>query len=275
MPTFHQPGQTILLEIDGHAVGRLLSTEAKDVIPQISDYGYGKSVWLCSISGSRSVVDWISSTAVSKFNRRNVRLMIIDGIRKKGTELAMFDCLLAKVTLPVLDKASSAAALIRLEVQPERSRTSTLGDIQTISIPPLKEPSKASEFDFVIDGLDDAKFVQRVESMTFEVGTKKVYRHNSGPIEPTKISDSNIVISLPVQHGAAFLKWSEETRNPDSRGNLGQEKTGRVRYLANNSVALEANLYGLSPIRTTRSGPALTIEMVCGRMEVDGASADF
>ena len=227
MPTFRQPGQTIILEIDGHPVGPLLSTDAKDVIPQTSDYVSGESVWLCNISGSRAVVDWISSTAASRFNRRNVKLTIIDQIRKTGTELAMFDCLLAQVTLPALDKASSAAVWMRLVVKPEISRRSALGDIQTISIPRLKEPSKVNEFDFVVDGVDDAKFVQRVESMTFQQGTKVVYQHKSTAIEPTKISASNIVINLPVQHGAGFLKWSDQTKNPNTRGNLRQEKTER------------------------------------------------
>jgi hypothetical protein len=56
---------------------------------------------------------------------------------------------------------------------------------------------------------------------------------------------------------------------------LGQERTGRVRYLANNSVALQANLYHLSLIRTTKSDPSLTIAMACERMEFDRGSVDF
>lgn len=271
MPTFHQPGQTIIFEIDGHFAGRLLSTDAKDVIPQTSDYAQGQSVWLCSLFGSRSLVDWIVSTAASRFNRRSVKLTIIDQVRKTGTVLSMSECLLGKVTLPALDKASSADAFMRLVVKPERWMKTALGEIQTISIPPPKEPSKVSEFEFVVDGLDDAKFVQRVESVTLEQGIKVVYEHNSSLSEPTRISDSNIVISLPVQNGTGFLKWSDETRNS---GNL-REKTGAVRYLANKKVALQANLYELSLIRTTRSGPSLKVEMACGRMDFDGGHVDF
>ena len=101
-------GQAMMLEVDGHPARRILSTEMRE------------NLWLCGVSDNDAVINWLENTARHQWNRRKVKLTIIDQVRKSGTMLEMFSCVLTEVTLPALDKASSADAVMRLRVQPEK-----------------------------------------------------------------------------------------------------------------------------------------------------------
>jgi len=282
--------ETILLEINGHPVGRLLSTDSKEVIPKafapLSTTPTGTvppnarqrpifvtetSRMQCGAFSSDSVIEWIASAASREGSRRDMTINVFDQTRKTNTSIEMFNCMVTKVSFPALDKASSAEAVMGLVVKSESLRTirKITGIQKTTTVPPPLRPWGVSDFEFRIDGMDTSRSIQKVDSLNFQNVLKP---HGTGrDMESMKISFSNIGISVPLEQAEGFLKWAQDAQSGNQAARY--ERNGSLRYLARDKKAVViANLYGMSVIRTIPSAHSLRVEMYCTNMGFEGRS---
>ena len=69
-----------------------------------------------------------------------------------------------------------------------------------------------SGFRLNIDGIDDAKYVNKVDSFTVKQGVKKMYvgAERFPQIEPTKLDFPNLTCTISTQYGDAFHEWYQQ-----------------------------------------------------------------
>ena len=271
--------------MDQRAIGPLLSTDADAVIPRAFNptlrdarqaLVLGESKILCGAFGGSNVVRWIEHTANRQFNRRDLTITVINKLRNTAIEASLYDCLLTGVTFPALNKASTADAVMSLSFQAQRLTTRPIGGTEGLPLPPQLKPWRICEFEFEIDGIVGASSVQRVEPLTIKQGVKTVSPpgNRTPEIEPTRIEDSNVIVSLPFQSGKSFLDWSAAvTAKPNDYQN---EKSGRLKYLARDkSVVAIVEFLALGPIAATKSGDRLRVEMYATGMTVQSQRGGF
>src|SRR5262249_60763306 len=86
----------------------------------------------------------------------------------------------------------------------------------------------ASSFRFVIDGLDDMQYANKIESFTIKQNVKKMWTgaERFPQIEPTKIEFPNISGTISLQYADQLLKWYDDTIVKGMKDPRGQKSGG-------------------------------------------------
>ena len=132
--------QTIILGIDGHPLGALLSTNAAEAIPQVrhspsgvtggfalgsategSVRTIGAGVLRCGAFQSDALLSWVAATARRLVIRKTVTLTVVDRARQSAAEAELFDCLVTEVSLPACDAVRRTPRSCGLPSGPSRS----------------------------------------------------------------------------------------------------------------------------------------------------------
>src|SRR5204862_5263868 len=120
--------------------------------------------------------------------------------------------------------------------QPERVVTKKLppGSPRVEGIvSPKQKMWTPSAFRFNIDGIDDMKYVNKLDSFTITQGIKKLYTGAGRfpQIEPTNIKFPNLTGTISLQYADKLLQWREDYINsgaPDPKA----QKTGSIEFLS-------------------------------------------
>lgn len=252
---------------------RVKHTSTVDIDPFTIDFGF---------SGANDVLMWIQSSWRKKYNRRNGAIVHADFDLKRTFEHEFYDALIAETTFPALDGSSKEPAFMKIKVQPERilTRKTAGGRVQSNTGSKQKLWS-ASAFRLNIDGVDDFKYANKIESFTIKQGIKKLYtgEERFPQIEPTKVEFPNITGTISTAYADKLFNWYEEYVIKGKRDPAAQ-KTGSLEFLTpdRKSTLFAINLYevGLQHLSIQQSTAnqdqikRCKFELYVGRMDIDG-----
>ena len=260
----------------GPDIHRVKHTSTVEIEPLSIDFG---------LSGANDVLKWIQSSWDKTWSRRDGQISHANFDLKTTFEHHFYDALITETTFPTLDGASKEAAYIKIKVQPERvlSQKAGSGSVQS-NLGPKQKLWMCSGFRLNIDGIDNAKYANKIESFSIKQGIKKLYtgEERFPQIEPTKIDFPNIVGSISLEFADDFLKWYD---NYIIKGQADPkaQKTGSIEFLSPDRAKTlfrinlyEMGLHHLSVQQSTANADTIKrvkFELYVGRMDLDGGGA--
>jgi tail tube protein gp19 len=239
----------------------------------------------CGFAGAGDVIRWIQASWRKDFNRRNGQITHADFDLKKTFEHEFYDALISETTFPALDGSSKDAAFMKIKIQPERVVTKALkggGAKIAGTITKKQKLWTPSSFRLNIDGIDEMKFTNKLDSFTIKQGIKKFYTGEDRfpQIEPTKIEFPNLTGTIAVTYADKLLEWYDDYV-VKGQSDTKAQKTGSLEFLSpdKKQTIFSINLYeiGLTHCQILPSQAnadqikRIKFEMYCGRMDIDGS----
>ena len=237
------------------------------------------------LAGANDLLQWIKGSWSRKYSRRNGQITHANFDLYPTYQHEFFEALVTETTFPTLDGASKDGGYIKCKIQPERVVTKKLpgsgARVDGVLSPKQKMWTPAA-FRFNIDGIDDMKYTNKLESFTIKQGIKKLYTGVSRfpQIEPTNIQFPNLTGTISLQHADKLLQWHEDYINTGKHDPKAQ-KTGSIEFLApdRKQTIFRINLYevGLnfaaieSSTANAEQIKRVKFEMFVHRMELDGS----
>jgi len=255
----------------GPEVNRIKHTAVAEIEPFTCD---------CGISGLGDVLRWIQSSWRKKFNRRSGQITHADFNLKSTFEHEFYDALIQETTFPALDGSAREAAFMKIKFLPENVvvRKMNNGAAVQANIGTKQKLWTPSAFRFSIDGIDEMKYVNKVDSFTIKQGVKKLWvgQERLPQIEPTKLEFPNITGTIALEFADKLLEWYQKAVVE------GSQKSGAIEFLdpTRTKTLFAVNLYEvgiqhLQVIGSTANQDTIKrvkFELFCGRMDLDGAS---
>ena len=141
----------------------------------------------------------------------------------------------------------------------------------------------ASAFRLNIDGLDNVKYTNKIESFTIKQGIKKLYTGEDRfpQIEPTKIEFPNLISTISLEYADELLDWYDQYV-VKGQADPAAQKTGSLEFLSQDraDVLFRINLYEVG-IHHAQVMPStanadqikrVKFELYVGRMDIDGTA---
>lgn len=222
------------------------------------------------------MIKWISDTLNKRWSRRSGTVYALNGDKiQSGVEF--LDAVITEVAIPSVGGMDKSDSNIKVKIQPERSNA-----VKAAGTFDLKEVAKygtaispswtSGAFKVSITGLEhDCAAVKKIDSFVIKQGVKKLYTGNDRfpMIEPTKVEESNIILTIPSVSAKGFLDWHEKMLT----SKLSDTKDGSIRYFPSGAAknSLELDLRGLGivslskPLGTTDMKVELFVESVSVR----------
>lgn len=203
----------------------------------------------CGISGLGDVLRWIQASWRKKFDRRNGQITHANFDLKRTFEHEFYDALICETTFPTLDGGAKEAAYMKVKIQPERikSQKTNTAPVQA-NVGSKQKMWLPSSFRFNIDGIDEMKYANKIESFTVKQGVKKLYTGEDRfpQIEPTKLEVPNIVGTISLEYADKLIEWYDQYV-VKGQADPKAQKSGSIEYLApdKKTVLFEINLFGL------------------------------
>ncbi|TMQ03357.1 MAG: hypothetical protein E6J91_47330 [Deltaproteobacteria bacterium] len=239
------------------------------------------------LAGANDLLQWIKGSWSRKYSRRNGQITHADFDLYSTYQHEFFEALIVETTFPTLDGAAKDGGYVKCKIQPERVVTKKLppGSPRVEGIvSPKQKMWTPSAFRFNIDGIDDMKYVNKLDSFTITQGIKKLYTGAGRfpQIEPTNIKFPNLTGTISLQYADKLLQWHEDYINSGAADPKAQ-KTGSIEFLSpdRKQTIFRINLYevGLNfaaiESATANAGQIKRVkfEMFVHRMDLDGQGA--
>lgn len=237
------------------------------------------------LSGANSVLKWIQESWAKNPSRRSGQITHGDFNNHAKLEHHFADALILETTFPALDGGSKDAAYIKVKFQPESVMTKK-GDGN-----PLRGASASKQkmwlcsgFRLNIDGIDEMKFANKIESFTIKQGCKKMQIGSQRLAEliPTKIEFPNLSGTISMAYADKLVQWHDdyvlkgkadssaqrtgslEFLSPDKKKTLFRINLSEVGLLSTNVVASTANQDAIKRAK---------FDLYVGKMELDGGGS--
>ncbi len=270
-----QPRANAVNEPIGAKTGHIKSLSTMDVEPFTIDLG---------ISGAKDILKWVQASWKQKYTRRNGQITHANFNLNSTLEHEFFEALLTEVTFPTLDGAAKDTAYLKVKIQPEwvKQRTYEEGPKLVPEGGTKQKMWTGNSFRFVIDGIDDMQYTNKLESFTVKQGIKKFYTGEDRlpHIEPTKLEWPNIVGTISMDKAKALFDWHKQYI-VDGQTEKGAQKTAYLEYLAPNKkdvlFAISMDQVGLHSLQVVQSQAnqdaikRVKFELFVGEMTLDGA----
>lgn len=233
------------------------------------------------LSGANQVLTWIKNSW-NKDPTRHDGQIVHANFNMEATFTHEFSgALITETTFPALDGGSKEAAYIKVKCQPYATSISPGGGGKLKGM--LTQKQKlwlCSGFRLNIDGIDEMKYANKVESFTIKQNVKKMYtgKFRQPEIIPTKIEFPNISGTISLEYAKGLLDWYKkyvQTGQDDPAA----QKSGSLEFLAPNrqDVIFRINLYevGLlsaAILQSTANADQIKrvkFELYVGRMDMD------
>ncbi|MBA3538243.1 MAG: phage tail protein [Deltaproteobacteria bacterium] len=235
------------------------------------------------ISSADHIIKWIQASWRKKYNRRNGQITHADFDLYRTYEHGFSNALITEATFPALDGSAKDGTYLKVKIQPEDVSTSTpTGRSRISGTMGMKQKMwTPSAFRFNIDGIDEMRFVNKIESFTIKQGIKKHYagQHRFAEIEPTKIEFPNLSGTIGFEHVGSLMKWHKDTVM-GGQCESHHHKTGSIEYLSpdRKQTIFAINLFGvgllnLAPMTATANSDQIKrmkFDMFVHHMEIDG-----
>jgi hypothetical protein len=255
------------LNIDGHkSTAFIKSIDGGWARAQVADDGVGSQQYKMKhistvevepisvefgLAGANDMLQWIKASWDRKFSRRNGEIIHANFNQQPTFSHQFREALITETTFPTLDGASKDGGYLKIKMQPEWVETKKLspGGQRTSGIYTDKQKMWApSAFRFNIDGIDDMKYVNKLDSFTIKQGVKKVYIGDGRfpTLEPTKIEFPNLTGTIALEYADKLIKWHEDYIHRGSQDPAGQ-RTGSIEFLSPDraKTLFMVNLYGV------------------------------
>jgi hypothetical protein len=239
------------------------------------------------LAGANDLLQWIKGSWSRKYSRRNGQITHADFDLYQTFQHEFFEALITETTFPALDASAKDGGYIKCKIQPERVVTKRLpsgGPRVDGIVSPKQKMWTPSAFRFNIDGIDDMKYVNKLDSFTISQTIKKLYvgAQRFPQIEPTGIKFPNLTGTISLQYADKLLEWHEQYINA-GKADPSAQKTGSIEFLSpdRKQTIFRINLYevGLSfaAIESAQANASqikrVKFEMFVGNMKLDGPGA--
>lgn len=202
------------------------------------------------------VVRWIMETLSRQSSRRNGSISVLSSGAKTQTRIDFHNALIVEVGIPPVASPSSRGGNLSVKIQPERSQMKTDVPFDPTSLarygPASSQPWNSGRFKVSIDTLDkECAAVTRVESVVITQGIKKMFAGQSRfpLIEPTRLSESNISLTLPTASAGGFTEWLKGA----ATGGMPALRSGTLQYSVPgcSTPRFDFRLHGIRPVQLT------------------------
>jgi hypothetical protein len=237
------------------------------------------------LSGSNQVLTWIQDSWKKQPKPANGEIVHADFNLEPQFTHQFQGALITETTFPALDGGSKDAAYIKVKVQPEAVAIAPGGGGKLRSNMGQKQKLwLCSGFRLNIDGIDEMKYTNKIESFTIKQGVKQMrtgrFRH--AELVPTKIEFPNISGTISLGHAKGLLDWYKQYVYKGG-ADLAQQREGSIEFLSPNKhdVIFRINLYEVGLLHTSILASTanadqikrVKFEMYVGRMEIDTGAA--
>jgi hypothetical protein len=217
------------------------------------------------LSLQKIVYQWIADFWQGKASEKSGSLIQLDLNNQARSELRFENAVIVSTTLPAMDAASKAQALLTVRLAPATTiRSAASGPVAGLSAKP-KRPWMQSNFRLQVDGLDATR-VSRLDAVTVTSGEK-------GVIE---FSDVRALLDEPT--AKTWTDWHEQFV-VEGKNDPSNERAGSLDLLSADlkTQLASVKLSGLGIHRLTREQAAegagaqvsrLVAELYCQRMEL-------
>lgn len=234
------------------------------------------------LSGANSVLKWIQDSWSKNPSRRCGQITHGDFNYTSKYEHHFSDALILETTFPTLDGASKDAAYIKVKFLPEGIKLQK-GDGSSLKGAASKKQKMwgCSGFRLNIDGIDEMKFCNKIESFTIKQGFKKLDTgmDRFGEIIPTKIEFPNISGTISMAYADKLLKWHDEYIMK-GKADTGAQRSGSIEFLSPDRAKTlfrinlkEVGLLGCNIVSSTANADQIKrakFDLYVGHMEIDG-----
>jgi hypothetical protein len=256
---------------------RIKHTSTVDIDPFSVEFG---------ISGANTVLKWIQSSWRKEWSRKNGQITHANFDLKSTFTHEFFDALITETTFPALDGSSKEAAYLKVKVQPEKVITKKQAPGAQL-VPSMGVKQKlwmCSGFQLSIDGLDEMRYTNKIDSFTIKQGVKKFYTGEDRfpQIEPTKIEFPHISGTIAAEYADGLHDWYQKyivTGQADPKA----QKSGSLEFLSPDRKStifrinlFEVGLVGLSMQSSSANSDQIKrmkFELYVGRMDLDGSGS--
>ncbi|MEO8843106.1 MAG: phage tail protein [Kofleriaceae bacterium] len=262
----------------GHDIHRIKHTSVVSIEPFSLELG---------MSGANDVLRWIQQSWRKEWSRRNGEIRHANFDLDQTFTHQFFDALITETTFPTLDGASKDAAYLKIKVQPENVITKKESGGRVKSDLGAKHKMwMCSGFRLNIDGIEDMKYTNKIESFTIKQGVKTLYTgaERLPQVEPTKLEFPAIIGTIGLGYADKLLEWYESAVVKGVAESTAQ-KSGSLEFLSpdRSDVLFRINLYevGLGHCQIPQSTAnaeqikRVKFELYVGRMDLDGKGMGF
>jgi hypothetical protein len=237
----------------------------------------------CGFAGAGDVMRWIQASWRKDFNRRNGQITHANFDLQQTFEHEFYDALISETTFPALDGSSKDAAFLKVKIQPERVLQRKLSSGKRVDgkVQPKQKQWLPSNFRFTIDGIDEMRYTNKLESFSIKQGIKKLYTGEDryAQIEPTKLEFPSLSGTIALEYADKLLKWHRDYI-VNGQSDTKAQRTGSIEYLAPDlkTTLFTINLFEVG-LRLATTAPSqanadqikrIKFEMYVGRMDIDG-----
>ena len=237
------------------------------------------------MSGSTSVLQWIQDSWNRNYQQRSGQINHANFNMDLVYEHEFSDALITETTFPTLDGSSKEAAYLKVKFQPKAVATRKVNGPKLTPVGGAKQKMwLCSAFRFNIDGIDDAKYTNKIESFTIKQGIKKlnVGRFREIELAPTKIEFPNLSATISLDKADGILEWYEKYVVKGHRDPKAQ-KSGSIEFLTpdRNEVLFRITLFNMGLLKaqmqqsTANSDTIKRVkfELYVTEMKLDGPGA--
>lgn len=236
------------------------------------------------LSGANQVLTWIKNSWNKDPTRHDGQITHADFNHEATFTHEFSGALITETTFPALDGASREAAYIKVRCQPFSTSISPGGGKLKATLTQKQKMWLCSGFRLNIDGIDDMKYTNKIESFTIKQGVKKMYtgQFREPEIVPTKIEFPNISGTISLGYAQGLLDWYKKYVQTGQNDPAAQ-KSGSLEFLSPNKAEtlfrinlFEIGLLSANVQQSTANADQIKrvkFELYVGRMELDtGAS---
>jgi hypothetical protein len=216
----------------GSGPERLKQISKVDIEPITVEFG---------LIGAKDMLKWIQrSWNRNDHCQRNGQITHADFDGQTMFEHQFYRAVITDTTFPTLDGASKEDGYITCKLQPEGVETkayATPGRQTSSNATPQQKMWTPAAFRFHIEGVDGMQYVNKIDTFTVSLETKKFYAGSSrfAEIVPLHLKFPNITGTISLKYADQLIKWGKQyigtKEGPGSRDKV-SHKDASIEFLS-------------------------------------------
>ena len=244
-----------------------------------------------SVMGAKDMLRWIQRSWNRSDNYRcNGHITHADFNGRAMFEHQFSGALITDTTFPTLDGSSKETGYITCTLQPESVEStihSTPGAPLTSNVDSLQKMWTPAAFRLSIEGIDGLEYVNKIDSFTVRLETKKLYTgaQRLPEIVPLKLKFPNITGTISLRYAEPLIKWHKQyIRTTDGAGtkDTRAQRSGAIEFLSPDRAQtlfqikltdVGISYVGVDPSKANEEQiKRLKFELYVHRMSLEGSS---
>jgi hypothetical protein len=263
---------------DGRRIKQITS---RDIDPITVEFG---------LAGANDMLKWIQQSWKRKPEKRHGQITHADFDMRTVFEHEFVNACITETTFPALDGSSKEGGYIKCKLQPEYVLTRAIdppGARISSDITAKQKMWTTSSFEFQIDGMDEMRHVNKLDSFTITQDVQKLRtgKNEFFEVVPHDIKFPNLTGTISLEYTKRLHDWQQKfIRSQDGAGLKDPDalKSGAINFLSpdKKQVIFRINLYqvglaflGIEPSKANDEGiKRAKFELYVHEMELDGSS---